>query len=512
MTKTLYDPSFEHDACGVGMIADLTGTPTFGTISDALTILENLEHRGAVGADVDSGDGAGVLIQMPDSFLRLVLDAELPPEGSYGVGQWMLPRDEDLEGQQRAIERVFADLGLVTLTWRRVPVDSSILGPSSRSSEPSMFQQIVVASKGSDQLEGLLYCARKLVEHRSLAYASSCSSKVLIYKGMLSSPQLRSYYEDLRDERLTSAIAVVHSRFSTNVLPRWDLAQPFRFIAHNGEINTVRGNRNWMVARETTLTSENLPVNATDLAPIITTNMSDSASFDEVVELLVQSGRSLPHAILMMIPEAWERSTFMSTKRRDFYRFHAGLMEPWDGPASVTFCDGNVVGAVLDRNGLRPARYWVTKDQRVIFASEVGVLPIDPANVERKGRLQPGKMFLVDLSLGRIVDDDELKDDLASRAPYGEWLERQQISLDAIETPSTLTPSHATVIRRQKSFGYSEEDLRLIVRHMAQVGEEPIGSMGSDTALAVLSRLPRSIFDYFSQLFAQVTNPPLDAI
>ena len=512
MTKTLYDPSFEHDACGVGMIADLTGTPTFGTISDALTILENLEHRGAVGADADSGDGAGVLIQMPDSFLRFVLDVELPPVGHYGVGQWMLPRDEDLESQQQAIERVFADLGLATLTWRRVPVDSSILGPSSRASEPWMFQQIVVAKKDGDTLEGLLYCARKLVEHQSRAYASSCSSNILIYKGMLSSPQLRSYYEDLRDERLASAIAVVHSRFSTNVLPRWDLAQPFRFIAHNGEINTVRGNRNWMVARETTLTSENLPVNAADLAPIITPNMSDSASFDEVVELLVQSGRSLPHAILMMIPEAWERSTFMSAKRRDFYRYHAGLMEPWDGPASVTFCDGNVVGAVLDRNGLRPARYWVTKDQRVIFASEVGVLPIEPANVERKGRLQPGKMFLVDLSLGRIVDDDELKDDLASRAPYGEWLEREQISLDAIDTPSTLTPSHATVIRRQKSFGYSEEDLRLIVRHMAQVGEEPIGSMGSDTALAVLSRLPRSIFDYFSQLFAQVTNPPLDAI
>ena len=511
MTKTLYDPSFEHDACGVGMIADLTGAPSFATITDALTILENLEHRGAVGADVDSGDGAGVLIQMPDSFLRLVLDVELPPAGSYGVGQWMLARDNDSASQQRAIEEVFSELGLETLTWRRVPVDSTILGPSSKRSEPWMFQQIVVAPEGI-QLEGLLYCARKIVEHRYEVYASSCSSKVLIYKGMLSSPQLRVYYEDLRDERLTSAIAVVHSRFSTNVLPRWDLAQPFRYIAHNGEINTVRGNRNWMVARETTLTSDSLPVDVRDLAPIITSNMSDSASFDEVVELLVQGGRSLPHAILMMIPEAWERSTFMSTKRRDFYRYHAGLMEPWDGPASVTFCDGNVVGAVLDRNGLRPARYWVTKDQRVIFASEVGVLPVDPANVERKGRLQPGKVFLVDLSLGRIVDDDELKDGLAARAPYGEWLNAEQISLDAIETPSMLTPSHATVIRRQKSFGYSEEDLRLIIRHMAQVGEEPIGSMGSDSALAVLSRLPRSIFDYFSQLFAQVTNPPLDAI
>ena len=512
MKKTLYDPSFEHDACGVGMIADLTGTPTFRTISDALTILENLEHRGAVGADVDSGDGAGVLVQMPDAFFRAVLGISLPGPGEYGVAQWMLPREIELDEQKSSIDAVFASLGLRTLTWRLVPVDSSILGPTSKASEPWMYHQVVVPTSPSDKLEGLLYCARKLVEHGRQVYASSCSSKILIYKGMLSSPQLRLYYEDLRDERLQSAIAVVHSRFSTNVLPRWDLAQPFRYIAHNGEINTVRGNRNWMIARETTLTSEHLPVNATDLAPIITPNMSDSASFDEVVELLVQGGRSLPHAVLMMIPEAWERSTFMSSARRDFYRYHAGLMEPWDGPASVTFCDGNVVGAVLDRNGLRPARYWVTKDRRVIFASEVGVLEIDPANIERKGRLQPGKVFLVDLSLGRIVEDDELKDALAARAPYGEWLKREQISLDSIETPSILTPSHATVVRRQKSFGYSEEDLRLIIRHMAQVGEEPIGSMGSDTSLAVLSRLPRSVFDFFSQLFAQVTNPPLDAI
>ncbi|HEY7931253.1 MAG TPA: glutamate synthase large subunit [Acidimicrobiales bacterium] len=512
MTKTLYDPSFEHDACGVGMIADLTGRPSFATIGDALTILENLEHRGAVGADVDSGDGAGVLIQIPDAFFREVLDVELPKPGSYGVGQWMLASDEPLDEQQRALEAIFTELGLTTLTWRQVPVDSTILGPTSKASEPLMYQQIVVVDDPSADLEARLFCARKLVEHGGRAYAASCSSKVLIYKGMLSSPQLRQYYDDLRDERLSSAIAVVHSRFSTNVLPRWDLAQPFRYIAHNGEINTVRGNRNWMVARETTLSSEHLPIDPVKLAPIVTPNMSDSASFDEVVELLVQGGRSLPHAVLMMIPEAWERSTFMSTKRRDFYRYHAGLMEPWDGPASVTFCDGNVVGAVLDRNGLRPARYWVTKDQRVIFASEVGVLPVDPANIERKGRLQPGRVFLVDLSLGRVVDDDELKDDLASRQPYGEWLNEEQISLDAIETPSILTPSHATVIRRQKSFGFSEEDLRLIIRHMAQVGEEPIGSMGSDTALATLSRLPRSIFDYFTQLFAQVTNPPLDAI
>ena len=351
-----------------------------------------------------------------------------------------------------------------------------------------------------------------MLEHTVDIYASSCSPHVLIYKGMLTAPQLRQYFGDLRDERLLSAIAVVHSRFSTNVLPRWDLAQPFRYIAHNGEINTVRGNRNWMTARETSLHSDVLPLPIAELTPLVTSGLSDSASFDEVVELLVQAGRSLPHAVLMMIPEAWERSTFMSESRRDFYRYHAGLMEPWDGPASVTFCDGKVVGAVLDRNGLRPARYWVTKDQRVIFASEVGVLPIDPANIERKGRLQPGRMFLVDIEQGRIIDDEELKSTLSSRAPYGEWLRDQQRSLDEIEAPTMLTPNHASIVRQQKNFGYSEEDLRLIVRHMAQVSEEPIGSMGSDSTVPTLSKLPRPLFDFFTQLFAQVTNPPLDAI
>ena len=340
-------------------------------------------------------------------------------------------------------------------------------------------------------LERALYCARKVIEHTIDVYASSCSPNVLIYKGMLTAPQLRQYFSDLRDERLTSAIAVVHSRFSTNVLPRWDLAQPFRYIAHNGEINTVRGNRNWMTARETSLESDVLPLPIAELTPLVTTGMSDSASFDEVVELLVQAGRSLPHAVLMMIPEAWERSTFMSESRRDFYRYHAGLMEPWDGPASVTFCDGKVVGAVLDRNGLRPARYWVTKDQRVIFASEVGVLPVDPANIERKGRLQPGRVFLVDVEQGRIIDDEELKSTLAPSAPpTGSGCDEQQRSLDEIEAPTMLTPNHASIVRQQKNFGYSEEDLRLIIRHMAQVSEEPIGSMGSDSTVPTLSKLP----------------------
>ncbi len=514
MTRSLYDPSFEHDACGVGMVADLRGNATNETVNDALTILENLEHRGATGSDVDSGDGAGILTQMPDAFVRSVFDSDVPPRGCYGVAQWMVPPTLDFDLLCAAICHDLERVGLASLEWRRVPVDSSILGATSRASEPRFFQQLIAPAPNRDDvdLERALYCARKVIEHRHDVYASSCSSKVLIYKGMLSSPQLRLYFDDLRDERLTSAIAVVHSRFSTNVLPRWDLAQPFRFIAHNGEINTVRGNRNWMTARETTLESDALPLSVGELTPIVTPNMSDSASFDEVVELLVHSGRSLPHAVLMMIPEAWERSTTMSPARRAFYRYHAGLMEPWDGPASVTFCDGTVAGAVLDRNGLRPARYWVTKDRRVILASEVGVLPIDPANIERKGRLQPGRVFLVDVAKGRIIDDDELKDSLADKAPYGEWLDRHQISLDSIDAAEALTPEYASVVRLQKSFGYSEEDLRLIIRHMAQVGEEPIGSMGSDTTLPALSKNPRSLFDYFTQLFAQVTNPPLDAI
>ena len=506
----LYDPSFEHDACGVGMVADLSASPSHQTINDALTILENLEHRGATGADVDSGDGAGVLMQMPDAFIRSIFH-DVPEAGRYGVAHWMVPSAADDDEVRRTIDAGLARVGLRSAGWRPVPVDSSLLGPTSASSEPRFAMELIVADDGVD-LEPALFCARKVIEHSSDLYAASCSAHVLIYKGMLSAPQLRNYFTDLRDERLASAIAVVHSRFSTNTLPRWELAQPFRYIAHNGEINTVRGNRNWITARESTLRSDALPLEVAELAPIVTEHMSDSASFDEVVELLVQSGRSLPHAILMMIPEAWERSTAMDAGRRDFYRYHAALMEPWDGPASVTFCDGRIVGAVLDRNGLRPARYWVTKDRRVIFASEVGVLPIDPANIERKGRLQPGRIFLVDVAAGRIVDDDELKGNLARRAPYGDWLSAQQVSLDQIEDQAMLTPSHATILRQQKSFGYSEEDLRLIVRHMARVGEEPIGSMGTDTALPALSSQPHSLFDFFSQLFAQVTNPPLDAI
>jgi len=508
----LYDPSFEHDACGVGIVADLTGRPSRATVLDALTILENLEHRGATGSDPDSGDGAGILVQMPDSMIRRVFEA-VPPAGEYGVIQWMVPAPVDWLAAREVIDPALARVGLASGGWRDLKVNSSLVGKSAAAGEPEFIQELVVATRpmASDDLERALFCARKIIEHTVAIYAASCSSRVVIYKGMLTAPQLRHYFADLSDDALVSAIAVVHSRFSTNVLPRWELAQPFRYIAHNGEINTIRGNRNWMTARESTLHTDALPLPVGDLTPIVTEGLSDSASFDEVVELLVHAGRSLPHAILMMIPEAWERSTAMDPVRRDFYRYHAALMEPWDGPASVTFCDGRVVGAVLDRNGLRPARYWVTKDQRVIFASEVGVLPVDPAQIERKGRLQPGRVFLIDIAQGRIIDDEEVKRDLASRAPYGDWLV-SQVSLDELGARAMLTPSHASILRQQVNFGYSEEDLALIVRPMAASGEEAIGSMGTDTPLAALSRAPRSVFDYLSQLFAQVTNPPLDAI
>ncbi|MHB1906912.1 MAG: glutamate synthase central domain-containing protein, partial [Acidimicrobiales bacterium] len=499
MAPGLYDPQFDHDACGVGMVAELSGRARHQSVGDALTILENLEHRGATGSDVGSGDGAGILLQMPDGFVRALFGDAVPARGAYGLAHWMIPRDAAVPELLASLEPDLAAVGLGSLAWREVPVDSTILGATSARSEPRFIQQLIAWRKepGTD-LEGALYCARRVIERRWGIYAASCSSTTVIYKGMLSAPQLRAYFVDLSDERLETSVAIVHSRFSTNVLPRWDLAQPFRLIAHNGEINTVRGNRNWMRARESTLSCPELPLAVETLLPIVTENMSDSASFDEVVELLMRAGRSLPHAVLMMIPEAWERHRAMEPARRDFYRFHAGLMEPWDGPASITFSDGRVAGAVLDRNGLRPARYWITRDDRVIFASEVGVLPIDPGEVVAKGRLQPGRMFLVDLERGRVVEDEEIKSELASRAPYGEWLEREQVSLDEVALGPTLTASFDSVRQLQRSFGYSEEDLRLIVRPMAQVGEEPIGSMGSDTRLPVLSTRPRSLFDYFT--------------
>ena len=511
----IYDPQNEHDACGVGMVAQLDQVASHSIVADALTILENLEHRGASGADPDSGDGAGILLQIPHDFLVdqfNKIGVSLPEQGRYGIGQWMLDF-HTVDSQKAAIEAACAHFSLRIMGWRDLPVASNLLGAASRDTEPLHSMCVVVpdVELSEDELEFRLYLTRRRVERETTAYASSFSSRTLIYKGMLTSSQLRKYFLDLQNPLIASAVALVHSRFSTNTFPQWNLAQPFRYIAHNGEINTIRSNRSWLTSRESRFVSPQWPVRE-DYTPVVTPFMSDSASFDEAAELLYLHGRSLPHAILMMIPEAWERAVGMDPAKRDFYRFHASLMEAWDGPASVSFCDGKRVGAVLDRNGLRPARYWTTTDRRVIFSSEVGVLPIPPEIVTSKGRLQPGRMFLVDLEQGRIVDDAELKDSLSRSQPYGEWLAENQIDLDTLPAKTMLVPEHESLLRHQHLFGITEEEVRLILSPMAAAGDEPIGSMGSDSPIALLSSRSRPLFDFFTQQFAQVTNPPLDAI
>jgi len=512
----LYHPREEHDACGVAMVATLSGTPTHEVVDQALTALRNLEHRGASGSEADSGDGAGILTQIPDAFLRSVLTFELPEAGSYAVGTAFLP-DDDVEEKTTvtAIERLAAEEGLAVLGWRDVPVVRELVGATAASCMPRFRQLVVAASTGDKSglaLERMVFCLRKRAERDLPVYFASLSARTLVYKGMLTTGQLEPFFPDLSDLRFVTELALVHSRFSTNTFPSWPLAHPYRYIAHNGEINTVKGNRNWMRARETVLASDLIPGDLERLFPICSPDVSDSASFDEVLELLHLGGRSLPHAVLMMIPEAWENHTEMEPARRAFYEFHAALMEPWDGPACVTFTDGTVAGAVLDRNGLRPGRYWVTEDGLVVLASEVGVLDIEPSRIVRKGRLQPGRMFLVDTGSGRIVEDDEVKSELAAAAPYGEWLHAGLIQLEDLPGREHVLHTHSSVTRRQQTFGYTEEELRVLVAPMARSGAEPIGSMGTDTPVAVLSQRPRLLFDYFSQLFAQVTNPPLDAI
>ncbi len=510
----LYDANFEHDACGVAFVATLTGAASHKIVAQALTALRNLEHRGAAGAEVNSGDGAGILMQVPDAFLRAVVDFELPAEGEYAVGTAFLPGDADnVSITRERIEEIAKEEGLTVLGWREVPVDPSTLGAAALGCMPT-FTQLFVSGPVGDQmaLERLAFCLRKRAERETDVYFPSLSSRTLAYKGMLTTDQLDRVFPDLVDERVASAVAVVHSRFSTNTFPSWPLAHPFRFIAHNGEINTVMGNRNWMRAREELLASDVIPGDLKRLFPICTTGASDSASFDEVLELLHLGGRSLPHSVLMMIPEAWENNPDMDPARRAFYEFHSALMEPWDGPACVVFTDGTQVGAVLDRNGLRPSRYWVTDDGLVVLASEVGVLDLDPASIVRKGRLQPGRMFLVDTEQHRIVEDEEIKSELAAAAPYDEWLEGGLINLNDIPNREHVVHTHASVTRRQQVFGYTEEELRVILAPMANTSGEPIGSMGTDSPIAALSAKPRLLFDYFTQLFAQVTNPPLDAI
>ncbi|MFK4225501.1 glutamate synthase large subunit [Streptomyces sp. NPDC019890] len=509
----MYDPRNEHDACGVGFVATLTGVASHELVEQALTVLRNLEHRGATGSEPDSGDGAGILLQVPDAFLREVSGFELPEAGSYAVGIAFLPADDSAQAVSR-IETIAAEEGLTVLGWREVPVTPDLLGSGARATMPA-FSQLFVAdgeSKGI-ALDRKAFLLRKRAEREAGVYFPSLSARTIVYKGMLTTGQLEPFFPDLSDRRCATAVALVHSRFSTNTFPSWPLAHPYRFVAHNGEINTVKGNRNWMRARESQLVSDLFGSEKLDrIFPVCTPDASDSASFDEVLELLHLGGRSLPHSVLMMVPEAWENHDSMDPARRAFYQYHSTMMEPWDGPACVTFTDGTQVGAVLDRNGLRPGRYWVTDDGLVVLSSEVGVLDIDPAKVVRKGRLQPGKMFLVDTAEHRIIEDDEIKSALAAEQPYQEWLEAGEIELEDLPEREHIVHTHASVTRRQQTFGYTEEELRVILAPMARTGGEPLGSMGTDSPIAALSQRPRLLFDYFTQLFAQVTNPPLDAI
>ncbi len=531
----LYDPEAEVDSCGVAMVTDIHGRRSHSIVADGLLALENLEHRGAAGAETNSGDGAGILIQLPDELLRATVDFDLPEpaadgSNSYAAGTCFLPMDPDLRrAAMERVEALAADEGITVLGWRDLPVDHehADVGGTAVACMPYMMQLFVTVdpAAGAERIAGVtldryIYPFRKqaervtpeIVEAGTGLYFPSLSSRTMVYKGMLTTMQLPLYYEDLRDDRCLSAIAIVHSRFSTNTFPSWPLAHPFRFVAHNGEINTVRGNRNRMRAREALLETDLIPGDLKRAFPICTPEASDSASLDEVLELLHLGGRDVHHAVMMMVPEAWENVPDMDPRRRAFLQFNASLMEAWDGPACVTFTDGTVVGAVLDRNGLRPGRWWQTRDGRVILASESGVLDVSVDDVISKGRLEPGRMFLVDTAQGRIIPDEELKGELMNAEAYGEWLHAGLLDIATLPDRPVFQPNHDTVVRRQISFGYTEEDLRVLLTPMAASGYEPLGSMGTDTPVAVLSQRSRLLYDYFVELFAQVTNPPLDAI
>ncbi|HEY8303357.1 MAG TPA: glutamate synthase large subunit, partial [Solirubrobacteraceae bacterium] len=553
----LYDPRYEHDACGVGMVARLDNTPTHEVVTRALRALENLEHRGASGADPLTGDGAGILMQMPDELLRSHAGIELPPLGSYGVLMCFLPTDDLARARTEALlEQTVAEEGQRVLGWREVPVCPEHTGATAAACRPHIRQLFVAAgslptpaavgegnasadnasgdpvqapeqagapSEGFDQdaFERKLYVIRRVCEQAVAArppseskgfYVTSSSSRTINYKGMLISNQLAAFYPDLRDERCKSALALVHSRFSTNTFPSWELAHPYRVICHNGEINTVMGNVNWMRARESELSSALFGEDLAKILPVVTQGNSDSATFDNVLELLMLAGRSLPHAVMMMIPEAYRNRADLPDELKGFYAFHSCLMEPWDGPASVAFTDGRVVGATLDRNGLRPGRWVITKDGHVVLGSEAGLLDVAPQDVVRLGRLQPGKLFLVDLERGRVIDDAEVKHSISTQQPYGEWYARNAVRFADIEPSEQVTLSDQPLHKRQRAFGYTQEDLRVLLEPMARDGAEPIGSMGNDLSLAVLSDQAPPLFSYFKQLFAQVTNPPIDPI
>ncbi len=527
--KGLYDPRFEHDACGVGFVAHLKGQKSHAIIRNGIQVLENLTHRGACGCDPETGDGAGITIQMPDAFLRKKckeLHIDLPPAGDYGAGMVFLPTSlQDCNTIEEWTEHIIHEEGQKFLGWRAVPHDPTKIGKIARSVMPSFKQLFIGRGKhipSGDAFERKLYVIRQrlyntvqasVLNQRSFYYFCSLSSKTLVYKGQLMAEQLDRFYSDLGDVDMTSALAMVHSRYSTNTFPTWALAHPYRMLAHNGEINTLRGNINWMHARERQFASEAFGCDLKKILPIVIPHGSDSATFDNVFEMLVLAGRSPAHTIMMMIPEAWNGHESMSQEKKDFYKYHSCLMEPWDGPASMTFTDGRYIGAVLDRNGLRPSRYWLTKDDLVIMASETGVLPVAADKILKKWRLQPGKIFLIDTHDGRIIDDEEIKHDYATRQPYGRWLKENLVLLEDLPEPKKVHGLNVkTLLERQKVFGYTLEDLKIILQPMAVTGLEATGSMGTDTPLAVLSARPQSLFNYFKQLFAQVTNPPIDSI
>src|SRR3954452_19777897 len=485
----LYDPAYEHDNCGVGAVADLSGEPRHQTLVRALDVLDRLEHRGATGPEIDTGDGAGILLQLPDEFLREVVDFELPQAGRYAAGMVFLPREPETRAEiEQLIERQVAAFGQTLLGWRDVPVNRDVPGKTAAEVQPHIRQVFIGSTLGDDQqaFERKLYVIRRTIERERGADLAipSFSSRTIVYKGMLLSPQLREYYPDLLDERVKTALALIHSRFSTNTFPSWQLAHPYRMIAHNGEINTLRGNINWMRARESRLLSDAFGDDLDEIIPVIDERGSDSAIFDNVLEMLVLAGRSLPHALMMMIPESWEGRTDLPEHVQDFYAYHSCLMEPWDGPAAVAFTDGRVIGATLDRNGLRPGRWLETTDGWVVLGSETGVMDVPAEQVKRKGRLQPGKLFLVDLERGAIVDDADVKRDVATAQPYGEWFEQGIVHLADLPPAPELPKPDTPLPARQRAFGFTQEDLRVLLAPTAAKGEEPIGSVGDDAAAA----------------------------
>src|SRR6187551_4075450 len=527
----LYHPSFEHDSCGIGFVANINGSKSHQVISDALTVLENMEHRGACGCENNTGDGAGITLQTPHEFFFdecVKLGIHLPAYGKYGVGVLFFPKDIRLKEECRDIfNRAAEKLGLEILAYRKVPVNPNGIGPTALSVEPEMEQVFIACPDymtDKEEFERKLFLLRNYASHTINNtirkddigfYIASLSYKTVVYKGQLTSGQVRHYFPDLNNKRVVSAFGLIHSRFATNTFPSWKLAQPFRYIAHNGEINTLQGNLNWLKASEKGFVSPFFSKEEMEMVlPLITGVQSDSACLDNMIELLALTGRSLPHVMMMLIPEAWDGDDMMDPVKKAFYEYHASMMEPWDGPASISFTDGKIIGATLDRNGLRPSRYCVTTDDRVIMASETGVLPVDPSIIKEKGRLQPGKMFVVDMEKGRIISDDELKQTICSRQPYGDWLNQYKIRLEELPEPRvTFTHlSDESILKYQKAFGYTTEDIDHLLKPMALEGKEPVGSMGTDIPLAVLSDQPQHLSSYFKQLFAQVTNPPIDPI